>query len=365
MSIKPTESLTKIPELTGIDLAVAQPIIDAFMPHYMAAMELAEKAKAINVTDPTDCTGIKAARVARLELRKPRLEAEEVHKREKNVYLRMGKAIDGIRNRIKGICEPEETRLQAMEDIAERMESERLAKLGAERFNELSQFTLNIPPAGELGRWPKPQYDNYLAGAKAEKARVEKEEADRKAREEAEQMEREMAEAEAASERERLAKIADDDRKARQKAEAAAAEAKRKAAAELAKQRAEAEKAAAAQRAEAARIEAEHQAQLRAERAAAEAAARKEREAREKAEAEARKLREAEEAKRKAEADAARKAAAAPDKEKLMQLASDIRTFAQTRNISMSTNEAAQAVGMVIASLGRLAKSVEDAAEDM
>ena len=36
-------ALANIPELRGIDLAVAQPIIDAFMPHYNAALALAQE----------------------------------------------------------------------------------------------------------------------------------------------------------------------------------------------------------------------------------------------------------------------------------------------------------------------------------
>ena len=52
--IPTTVELAKIPELAGIELAVAQPIIDAFLPHFQEAQKILERTAEINVTDPTD-----------------------------------------------------------------------------------------------------------------------------------------------------------------------------------------------------------------------------------------------------------------------------------------------------------------------
>ena len=320
--------LATIPEMKGIEAARVQGIIDAFLPHYNGAIALVEQSKAVKVTDPSDVDGIEQARALRLALRKHRCAAENVKESEKDFYRRVGNGIQGIFNRIKGICEPEEERLANMEKIAERMQAERKARLASDRLVELRKYGVGVESSAmDLGNLPAADWDAYLSGTKAA---YEKRLADAaRAEEERLQAEFERAEREAelAAENARLA------------AEAAAA-------------RKEAEAAAKAAREEAAKVEAARQAELTAIRqeqakkqAEADALARKEREAaakkaaeekaaRDKAEAEALALRkEAQErtkrdflraeaeceakemAERKAREEAARQAAA-PDVEK-------------------------------------------------
>ena len=392
ITIPPTEALALAVE--GIDKSMGQKLVDIYTPLLEAAAATCAQAADVVVTDASQVTEIKASRALRLTLKTLRCEADKKRKELKAGVLQLGNAIDFGYKLLEKQIAPVEKRLEDQEKIAERMEAERQAKIGVSRFVELSPFASAgsfLPSAADLGTWPLPQYDAYLAGVKAEKQR-----ADEAA--EAELMRKEMEEAEAEqerraqeAERKRLEAVAAEERKKRLAIEAearimaeklrkeneqatqaalqkvreeqAARDAEREA--QLKKERAEAQRQREAEQAEREKERKALEEKARCERAVADVLARKERQAREKAEAEALALRQAEEAKRLAEAEAARKAAAAPDKEKLMHLARDIRNFAQTRNTFMSTNAAAVAVDMVIIALGRLAKSVEDAAKEM
>lgn len=301
-----TTELITIPEIQGIELAIAQPIIDAFLPHFNAAQALAEKSKGINVTDPTDIDGIRAAREARLALRAERVAANKVRESKKEVYLRMGKAIQGIYNRIDGITAPEEARLQGMEDIAERLQAERKRKLGDDRKAALAPFLAPGSAFSGLEDMSPQSFVDLLGRMKAAHAqRLKDAEAER---------DRQLAEAyrqqELADENARLEKEAEAARKALA-AERMAAMKERQRLADL--QAADNAKRAAEAAADRAALEEK----ARNERAAAEAIARAERQARQKAEAElaAKKAEEAAEAKRVAAAKA--KAEAAPDVEKV------------------------------------------------
>ncbi len=286
-------ALAKLPELTGIELAIAQPIIDAYLPHYNAAMERAEKAKGINVTDPTDLDGIEAADTLRKAFKSTRGAAEHIKDEKKDPYLRMANAVQKIRNRIWEICEPNEKRLMDMVKIAERIQAERKEKVAQDRANALSPY---MQP-GEamfsgLGELTPQNFEALLAGRKAAH-------------------EKRLADA-AKAEEERLA--AEFDRRERE--EAMAAENARREE-EDRKQR----EVEDIQREEQRRQLAALEEKARQERAAAEAIARKEREARAKAEAElaAQKKAQTDEVKRIAAAKA--KAEAAPDKAKLIAFA--------------------------------------------
>jgi hypothetical protein len=57
--------------------------------------------------------------------------------------------------------------------------------------------------------------------------------------------------------------------------------------------------------------------------------------------------------------EAARKTAAAPDKEKLMMLARELRIFAQSPKSSLRTTAADELMGWAILSLGKLASEIE------
>jgi hypothetical protein len=73
--------------LQGIELAVAQPIVEAFQPHFVAIVDAVEKSRAIRVTDPTDIDGIAAAHT--LLVGRHRADRENVGERRERVWFKV------------------------------------------------------------------------------------------------------------------------------------------------------------------------------------------------------------------------------------------------------------------------------------
>jgi hypothetical protein len=352
----------------GIEPASAQELLSRFAPVFAQAKNICKDAAQINVTDATQVSTIKRARALRLSLRGLRVEADHIRKKLKEDSLRRGKAIQGVYNIIEYAIAPVEERLLEHEQFAERAEAARIEKLKTEREAVLSEYVADLS-FYRLGEMSEEAWKQLLAGAKAAheariaaelkaeqervaKAKAEAEERERirleneRLKKEAEQRERALAEERRKAEAERRAA----EEKTRK--ERAAAEAARRAAEENArKEREEVERKAREER-EALLMKAE------AEKRAAEEKARKDREAiearaeaekveRERVEAELRKAREErEEAERRAQAEAEKKqraeetarrrAARAPDREKLKVFADDVRKLAVP---SASTDE--------------------------
>lgn len=303
-------ALAKIAEAENVSLEVAMPIINDLMPYYEAAQRGAEIAKAINVTDAADLDGMEKAREIRLKLKAVRVGADKVRKGHKDVYLRVGNCIQGAYNAIAEICEEQETRLEAAEKFAVRVQEQRKAKLKADREVEISPFIGVQIMHYDLANMPADAYAGLLAGAKlqheaklAEEAKAAKDaadaaaiaaEEDRKIREENAKL-KELA---AAEKKRHDAEIQKKAQEIRSATEAAAAEARKAT--------------------EAARI-------AEAQRKAAIKAADDERNAREKLQAELDKRRNAETQAALDKKLAEQAAAAAPDREKLLALAESIR----------------------------------------
>ena len=260
-------------------------------------------AEQINVTDATQVREMKAAREARLALKKIRVESEKLRKDMVDESTRKTTAINSVFRLIKARIEPAEARMQEAEDFAVRAEAARLAQLKADRIAELTPL---VSDAYSLAGYPldtmsAQAYEELKAGMVAAKAAREAEaerlraqaEAARKAEEERRERERRdmeearaRAEAEAAAARKAAeeARIrAEEEARARAAERAIAEEAARKAAALREQERRAAEQAAAAERARAEaerkKLEAELEAQRQAERARAEAERRKAEEA--------------------------------------------------------------------------------------
>lgn len=288
-----------------------KPAFEATLADILAAAQAqVEQSKKIIVTDPSDVDGIKQSKEYRLALKKLRCAGNDAHKDGKADILRAGRAIDGMKNIILQVCEPEEARLEGQEKIAERIAAERAAKLRAEREAVLVELGENPAFWGPFERFPVEDWAQRVEGVRAvikareEQAKRQAEEAARKAKEDAEERERMRAE------NARLKKEADE-REAAMKAEREAAEAV------LREERARAKAIEDAARAEAAKL-----AQERA-----------------KVEAEAR-------AREEAEREAKRKAEAAPDREKFLALADFIESYAvptcatnEGRNLAFEISE--------------------------
>ena len=266
--------------------------------------------------------------------------------------------------------------MKEIEEAEERREAARKAELASARKAELLPFC--DPTHYALADMPEPQYQQLLAGAKAAKAAAD-EAAAQVERDRIAAAERAAAEAEAA----RLAAIAERERLEKEAAEAraAAAEAERKAAAERAAAEAERQRLAAEQaerdrlaKAEADRVAAENakrEAELKAERdriaAAAEAEQARLKAEADKAAAERDRLAKAEadrvaaeNARAAEQAEAARKAARAPDKQKLLAYANALAGQVLPPMTTPATVALAQKIE---AEVQALVQRIRDAAE--
>ena len=238
-----------------------------------------------------------SAKRLRLDIAKVRIDAEKARKEMKDEYLRAGQAIDGANNILKWAVTDRENKLKEIEEHAERMEAERIAKLQAERVEMLSPFVPDAE-ARNLSGMDEDVWNAYLNTKKQEhQDRIDAEkkaEQERIAREQSEAEERERQRAE----NERLKAEAE----AREK-ELQAVQAKLKAEAEAREKELQAVQAKL-------KAEAEERERIQAE------ADRKERDRLAQIEAEA-----------KAKSEAEHKAKSAPDIEKLKLFAEQIASI--------------------------------------
>lgn len=356
LEIMPAEIQLATKQL-GLPLAEAGSLFAPFAPLYADASALLTESKAINKP--------KAAREMRLKLVKARTAIAKAKDAAKADILRNGKAIDGFNNIAKAMMEPEEERLEAIEKEEERAIAAAKEKMKADRSKVLAE--LGVDSAFyNLGEMPEAAFvqlveQTKLAAEAKAKAEAEAKEAARVAAEkaEADRVAKEKADRE---ERERMAA-----ENARLKAERDAAEAAAKVERErVAKEAAEAAAKAKAEReaieakAKAEREEIERKAAQ--ERALAEAAAKVERAKREALELAERERVEANAKRQADEAKAAKKAAAAPDRNKLETLAEFI---GKIQVPEMKSEEGKAAAQSVVESLAKFSAHVKNLASKL
>jgi len=176
------------PELQAIEQSKAIKIKKTFQP--MVKMlegfesEVSEILKAAEngVDEPLT----ERAKRCRLDIAKIRIQADKVHKAEKEEYLRAGKAIDGVRNILKWAVTDREEKLREVENHFEILEEKRLEALQVERENELSKYVENADEldlaAMEDDVWEayynhkkQAHHDRIQAEKAAEKERLQRE----------------------------------------------------------------------------------------------------------------------------------------------------------------------------------------------
>jgi len=291
-------ALVKAVQAAQLAASTRDELLNAFGPHFTQMLALTAQASDITVTDETQTAAMKAARAARLEIKKVRTATESTRKLVKEDALRFGKAVDNVAGMIKAECESVETRLEECETFADRAEAKRAEARRGERLASLQPFgtdTRFIPDLGAMGE------ADWTALFTRERESFE-----------ARQAAKERAAAEA------------------KKAEEERIELAKQQAAEIARLRAEAEQEKAKAKAEQARIDAENRAErekIDAERREAAALMQKVRDAQAQADAEERAKAVAIQEERDREARGAQAAADAPDAAKLRELAERVRTF--------------------------------------
>lgn len=342
------QELQVIVQQNALQPETAKSLQASFAPLFQQARDVIDKSRGIVVTDAKQKLEMKMAKACRLELKALRVTGEKTRKELKEESLRKGKAIDGFNAILVHLISTEENRLQAQEDFVERQEEQRRATLKADREKVLLAIQVD-PNLYQLADMTEETFQQLVEGTKLARAA----EAERRRKEEAERIEREAKEA---AERERI-RLENERLKKEAEEKEAALKAEREAAA---KAKAEADErtrqAMEAAKREQERIEAENQKKLaefkrkaKEEADAAEAKAKAEREEHDRKvrelEIAARKqkaadiaamaglekkmqaLREADERRIAAEKEAARKAAAAPDRDKLINYAHIIKSI--------------------------------------
>lgn len=311
--IPQAEQLEKLTSQSGLELNEGEQIKQSYLPYFEQLAEIKSETAKINFDNPSEIDE-KMARELRLKTVKIRTGSEKVKEERKRIHSLKANLEQSAWNLIKSTCELEEEKFAQVEKHRANLEKARIEALHSTRAEEIQPYAAFIPVGLNFGIMSDDDFGKLLSGAKLQhQAKVEAE-----AKAELERIERERKEAEErARERERirieneLLKKEADEREAKMKAERE--EAEKKLAAEKAK--AEKERKEAEEKARKEREEVE--AKLAAERKERE---RIEQEAKAKAEAEAKAKKEAEEAAAKAEREriaAEKKAAKAPDNEKI------------------------------------------------
>lgn len=325
----------------GMEKTAAQQLLDAYGVPFTEAGKLIEQGRQIVVQDESDTDNMALARKTRLELRSQRIAIEKKHDELKADSLAYGKAVDLVQRVALEQIKPVEEHLQLQEKFAEVQQEKRRQETINKRTAELAKYVddVSVYNYGDMGddafallidqvKNAKELADKKAAeeAAAIEKARLEKEEADRIAREKAEA---ELAEERARNQKklERIGKLSSlgfsfvgsdgykyDELQVTEKfineADDAEYDARVKSLDEIITERKELQAQEAAQEAE--RVK-KIEEQAAADRKAAEEAAR------EKAAAEA-----AEAEKARLEKEAADRAAAAPDKDKLLRYVDEL-----------------------------------------
>ena len=172
--------------------------------------------EAIAVSSVDQVEDMKEARIQRLALREARITIENNRKSLKDESLKRGQAIDTTARALKQFIEPVEKYLETQEKFAELKAAADKAERLAARTSAISKFT--DPGMYNLNDMEEQPFQELLI-------KLEKEEADRVA---AERAELERQEAEAKAERERQQKIAEDNERLRKEAAEAEAANQRK-----------------------------------------------------------------------------------------------------------------------------------------
>lgn len=178
-------------------------ILAAFKEDVSLDQEVFDRAMGIVVTDDSQTDLMNQARELRLALKNDRVRIEKTRKALKEQSLREGQLIDGIARILKAKIEPTEAHLEAQEKFAELREAERKAALAESRSAELAAVNYDITGLN-LGAMPDETYQSLLEAATA--ADHQRKEDERLAEEARIKEERERSEREAAlrEENERL-----------------------------------------------------------------------------------------------------------------------------------------------------------------
>lgn len=166
--------LTKVINETGVETITANLIQSKFAEYFEQLHEWKSKAN-VTVTDASQKREMKLAKETRLAIKEIRVEADKTRKLLKEDSTRYGKAVQNAYNLIESECKPLEEYLELQEKFVE-------IQLKAKRESEINPYIEFIPTGLNLGTMQDSDYDKLLNGAKLQLAA--KQEADAKAEKE-------------------------------------------------------------------------------------------------------------------------------------------------------------------------------------
>jgi colicin import membrane protein len=321
-----TTEIVKFDEViqqSGLAIQEGEEIKQSYLPFAVQLTEVQDQAVKINFENPTPLDET-IARELRLKTVKIRTGANDLKDSRKKIHLLKGNLEQAAYNLIAASCKLSEETFTTVEKAREIAEAKRKSELKVIRDAEILPFAEFVPFGMDLGKFSEEDYQKLLDGARLQME--QKREQERKveaARIEAEQF-RIAEEKRIREENERLKKEAEAKEK-QLESEREKAEQDRK----LAEDKARKEREVIEAKAEAERLKSIELARIEKEKA--DAILKTEREAKAKLEAELKVKAEAEQAEidrlereRKAKELADKKAASAPDKQKLISLAKTI-----------------------------------------
>lgn len=149
----------------GVEESKAKQIEDVFVPMVKMLKSFEAQYDEIIKNEVITKEVCAKAKRLRLDISKVRIEADKVRKSEKEVYLRMGNAIQGVYNILLSATKDKEENLEGIENHFEIMERNRINELQEKREKELFKFEADYIPR-DLGTMQDDVWVNYLKGVK-------------------------------------------------------------------------------------------------------------------------------------------------------------------------------------------------------
>ncbi len=164
----------------GIEESKAQEIKAQFTPMLDKMVELEKEANEVFALDITDPLASHRAKQIRLKYVKVRTGTAEIHKTQKEFYLKAGKFIDGWKNAQLFASQGIEEKLKAIEDHAENLEKKRIADLQELREGLVLPYVEDITGI-DFGNMADDVFEAYLSAKK--QAKTDRENAEKEAAE--------------------------------------------------------------------------------------------------------------------------------------------------------------------------------------
>lgn len=189
--IQKSQELEIIAKDSGLQQNKVETLLNSFSLSFQNAKDIVTKARTITVTDESQIELMASARQFRINLKNIRVEVENKRKELKEQSLREGKAIDGIANVIKALIIPIEEHLEKQEKFAEIKEAERKERAYSDRVEKLSKYVddVSIYNLRELSEESFISVFNNAKKVYEEKLIAEQKETEEKIRKENEQRE--------------------------------------------------------------------------------------------------------------------------------------------------------------------------------